>query len=160
MSVSFSITHPSRPLAQSPGLPRPCRRGIGFPMQRIKAAVALMLAFIWLPAVSCCFIDASGLFSKQDCCSKEHSQSVPGPSNCDQPCGTLASAHYFPQQYQSLIIAPVSLPLFDCADIVTEIQRPAGASRELPATAPPELAGHWQFSFRTALAPRAPSFTS
>ena len=129
-------------------------------MQRIKAVVAVVLALVWLPAVSCCLIDASGLLGKQNCCSKEHSQSVPGPNNCDQPCGTLASAHYFPQQYQSLIIAPVGLPLFDCAEFLAEIQRPAGIGRELPATAPPELAGHWQFSFRTALAPRAPSFAS
>ena len=129
-------------------------------MQRIKAAVALMLALVWLPAVSCCLVDASGWLGKKDCCSKEHSPSVPSPGNCDQPCGTLAAAHYFPQQYQSLLITPVGVLLFGCADILTELQSFAGMGRELPATAPPELAGHWQFSFRTALSPRAPSFVS
>ena len=133
---------------------------IPFPMQRIKAAVALMLALLWLPAVSCCLMDTSGLVSKQDCCSQEHAPSVPGPGNCDQPCGALASASYLPQQSQLLVIAPVGVPLFDCAFSPTEIPRPAGVGRALPATAPPELAGHWQFSFRTALSPRAPSFAS
>ena len=137
-----------------------CLRGIAFGVQRIKTVVAVLLALVWLPAVSCCFIDASGLLGKKDCCSQEHSQSVPGPINCDKPCGTLAAAHYFPQQYQPLLIAPVSVLLFDSADILTEIQSLAGIGRELPATAPPELAGHWQFSFRTALSPRAPSFVS
>jgi len=129
-------------------------------MQRIKAAVALMLALVWLPAVSCCLIDASSLFGKQDCCSKEHSQSIPGPGNCDKPCGTLASAHYLPQQSQLLLIVSVGMPLFDCAEFLEEIQCPSGICHDLPATAPPEFAGHWQFSFRTALPPRAPSFAS
>lgn len=119
-----------------------------------------MLALVWLPAVSCCLVDASGLLGKEDCCSKEHSQSTPGPGNCDKPCGALASASYLPQQSPLLIIAPLGVPLFESAFPLIEIHRPAGVGRELPATAPPELAGHWQFSFRTALAPRAPSFTS
>jgi hypothetical protein len=128
-------------------------------VQRIKAVVALVLALVWLPAVSCCLIDASGLLVKQECCSKEHSHSG-GPGNCDKPCGALASAYYLPQQSQMLVMAPIGVPLFDSAISLIEIHRPAGVGRELPATAPPELAGHWQFSFRTALAPRAPSFAS
>jgi hypothetical protein len=145
-------------ITQSPGLRRLRRRGIGFPVRRIKAAVALVLALVWFPAVSCCLLDASGWLGKQDCCSKEHSQSVPGPGNCDKPCGTLASATYLSQQDQLLLIAPVGVPWFVCANVLTEVQRLAGIDRRLPATAPPELAGHWQFSFRAALSPRAPSF--
>ena len=129
-------------------------------MQRIKAAVALMLALVWLPAASCCLIDASGLLAKRDCCSKEHSQTTPGPGNCDQPCGELARANFLPQDTQPLVFAPVGVLLFEASTFLTEIQRPIGIGRELPATAPPELAGHWQFSFRTALPPRAPSFAS
>lgn len=147
-------------LVESPALLRPRLRGIAFPMQRIKAAVALVLALVWLPAASCCLIDAAGWLGKQECCSKEHSQRAPGPGNCDQPCGALASATFLPQQSQPLIFAPVGLLLFNSATTLPEIQRPFGVGRELPATAPPELAGHWQFSFRTALAPRAPSFAS
>lgn len=129
-------------------------------MQRIKAVVALMLALVWLPAASCCLIDVSGLLDKQDCCSEEHSHSVPGPGNCDKPCGVLASATYLPQQDKLVIVAPLGVPLFDVAFSLVELQWLAGVGRDLPATAPPELAGHWQFSFRTALSPRAPSFVS
>lgn len=144
----------------SPALPRPSSRGIALTVQRIKTVVAVLLALVWLPAVSCCLIDASGLLGKQDCCSKEHSHPTSGPGNCDKPCGALASASYLPQQSQLLLIAPIGVPLFDCAFSLIEIHRPAGVGRAFPATAPPELAGHWQFSFRTALAPRAPSFAS
>lgn len=144
----------------SPGLLLPSLRGIASAVQRIKTVVAVLLALVWLPAVSCCLIDASGLLGKQDCCSKEHSHPASGPGNCDQPCGVLASASYLPQQSQLLVVAPIGVPLLDTAFPLIEIHRPAGVGRELPSTAPPELAGHWQFSFRTALAPRAPSFAS
>ena len=129
-------------------------------MQRIKAAVALMLALIWLPAVSCCLIDASGLLGKQDCCSKEHSQPVPGPGKCDRPCGLLASASYLSQPNPLLLIAPVGIPLGVFATSLDKVQRPAGMGRDFPATAPPDLPGTWQFSFRAALSPRAPSLAS
>lgn len=145
---------------QSPALLRPCLRDMASPVQRIKAMVALVLALVWLPAVSCCLIDASGLLGKQDCCSKEHSRPAAVPGNCDKPCGALASASYLPQQSQLLLIAPIGVPLFDAAFPLIEIHRPVGIGRELPATSPPETAGHWQFSFRTALPPRAPSFAS
>jgi hypothetical protein len=126
----------------------------------LNKIVALAVALVWLPAVSCCLIDASGLLEKRECCSKEHSRAVPGPGNCDKPCGALASAAYVPQQSQLLVIAPIGLPLFDFADLLTAIQSPVRISHDFPATAPPELAGHWQFSFRSALSPRAPSLTS
>ncbi|MST94529.1 MAG: hypothetical protein EXS33_04560 [Pedosphaera sp.] len=122
--------------------------------------MAVLLALIWLPAVSCCLIDASGLLGKQDCCSKEHSHPASSPGNCDQPCGALASASYLPQPSQLFGIAPIGVPLFDSVFPLIEIHRSACVGRELPATAPPELAGHWQFSFRTALSPRAPSVAS
>ncbi len=158
--MSNTATRELQPSRQFHALPRPCRRGIALPVQRIKAAVALVLALVWLPAVSCCLVDASGLLGKQNCCSKEHSQSTPGPGNCDKPCGALASASYLPQQSQLLVIPPIGVPLFDTAFPLVEIHRPAGVGRELPATAPPELAGHWQFSFLAAHPPRAPSLAS
>ena len=158
--MSNTATSELPPSRQSPALLRPCLRGIAFSVQRIKAAVALVLALVWLPAVSCCLIDASGLLGQQECCSKEHSHRPSVPGNCDQPCGALASASYLPQQSQLLVVAPIGVPLLDTAFPLIEIHRPAGVGRAFPVTAPPELAGHWQFSFRTAAPPRAPSFAS
>jgi len=120
----------------------------------------MVLALVWLPAASCCLIDESGLLGKRDCCSKERSQSAPGPGGCDKPCGALASAAYLPQEDHQHLIPPANVPLFKCSIDKTEVRRLAGIGRDLPATAPPELAGHWQFSFRTALPPRAPTFAS
>ncbi len=142
--------------------PLPClaRNGIAKPVQRFRTAIALLLATIWLPAVSCCLIDASGIVGHQDCCSRDHSHSTPGPGNCDQPCGALASASYFPQAGQVLILAPISSPLFDGLDIESSAPTAVRVSRDFPATAPPELTSRWQFSLRAAPPPRAPSFAS
>jgi hypothetical protein len=134
----------TRPISRIRGLPRPCCRVIGSFVHCIKATVALLLELVWFPAVSCCLIDASGLLAKRDCCSKKHSHSNSGPVNCDKPCGALASASYLSQQDQLLLIAPVCAPLFDCASAPMDVQPPAGMGRALPATAPPELSGHWQ----------------
>jgi hypothetical protein len=160
MEMSNKTARDLPPSRQSRALPRPWLRGIAFSVQRIKAAVALVLALVWMPAVSCCLIDASGLVGKQECCSKEHSKSPPSPGDCDQPCGALASASYLPHQSQLFVIAPIGVSLFDAVFPLIEIHGPAGVGRQLPETEPPEPAGHWQFFFRTALAPRAPSFAS
>jgi hypothetical protein len=135
-------------------------RGISVSVQRLKSVVAVVLALVWLPAVSCCWLDASGLLGEQDCCAKEHSQRAPTQNGCDKPCGTLASVSYFPQQTQLLVIAPVSLLLCDCEDLLTTLQSSVRITHDFPTTAPPELAGHWQFFFRAASSPRAPSFAS
>lgn len=145
---------------QSPPLLRRCRCGSAFPVQRIKESVALLLVLVWLPAVSCCLIDASGLLGKQECCSKAHSHRPSVPGNCDQPCGELSSTFYLAQESQVIVLAPMAVPLFDATFPPIEIHRPTWIGRKLPAAAPPELAGHWQFFFRTALSPRAPSFAS
>jgi hypothetical protein len=136
------------------------RGGIAFSVQRIKAVVAVVLALVWLPAVSCCLIDASGVLGKQECCSKAHSLPASGPGNCDQPCGVLASATYLPEQEPLVVVAPVGAALLDVVFSMVELHQPAVIGRELPGTASPELAGQWQFFFRTALPPRAPSFVS
>lgn len=132
---------------------------IALAMQRIKRMIAMLLALVWLPAVSCCLIDTSGLLDQKDCCSKKHTHTA-ASGDCDKPCGLLASATYLSQQDQVVVVASIDLLLFEVASSLIKLHRQDGFGRELPATAPPELAGNWQFSFRTALSPRAPSFVS
>lgn len=142
---------------KSPALLRHPLRDIAFPVQRIKPAVAFMLDLVWLPAVSCCLIDGSGLFGKRDWCSVKHSHS--GGGKFDSLYGSLASATYLSQQDQLLIIAPVA-----CAVVRLRNLSRRGSVRwnwtRSPRPAPPDFPGSWQFAFRTALPPRVPSFAS
>jgi hypothetical protein len=126
----------------------------------MKTAVAVLLVLLWVPATSCCLLDASGLFGKPDCCAKDHSKPVPKPGGCDKACGLLASALYFSQQSQALFDASMDHVAVAFTYIVAEPSLPLLPEQSWPATGPPELAGHWQFSYRTALPPRAPSLAS
>ena len=128
-------------------------------MNRLHKFVATLVALVWLPAVSCCLIDASGLLDKRDCCAHEQSGSVPDRNDCDKPCGALASASYV-AQHDQLVFAPLFVPLLNTANSAVEFQKIVCIGHDALMTAPPEMAGHWQFSFRTALAPRAPAFVS
>jgi hypothetical protein len=133
---------------------------IGSGVHRLKAAIAMLLALLWLPAVSCCLIEASGLLDQRKCCSHEQTHPVSGPGACDKPCGALAVATYLSQQDQLGPIATLVLVCCENASFQITPQEGELAALELPSTAPPELSGHWQFSYRTALSPRAPSFIS
>ena len=147
-------------IGPKPGLLDCISDSIHIAVRRIRTIVAVLLAIIWLPAVSCCLIDASGLFGKQDCCEKEHSHPGSIPGNCDQPCGLLASASYLPHQDQPIVPAPLGTLFLAVVLFHVAPQPPVGVGLNIPATAPPEVAAHWQFSFRAALPPRAPSFVS
>lgn len=162
--------YPSRRQPDRPDWARPepralrARGGLDIVAQvrRIKAAVAMVLALVWLPAISCCSIDASGLLGKQNCCSKQHARSTTNPGHCDKPCGELAAGNFLPQYDSWLVVAPAAERHFDsdCDWAVVAILRPGGSGHRHPGTAPPELACRWQFSLRAAYPPRAPSLSS
>lgn len=145
---------------QSHGLPDQFIGDISSVVHRLKAAIAMLLALLWLPAVSCCLIEASGLLDERKCCANEQTHPVSGPGACDKPCGALAVATYLSQQDQLGPITLLGLAWCENASFQIKPQQRELAALELPSTAPPELPGHWQFSYRTALSPRAPSFIS
>jgi hypothetical protein len=78
----------------------------------------------------------------------------------DAGCCPVESAQYHaPRQNE---IAPVVISAVVSADNfgAVEQSRPKEASLGILTAAPPDLPSSWQFRFRTALAPRAPSFAS
>lgn len=147
-------------IEQSLGLHSALFRRSLFIVRLLKTLTAALLMLVWLPASSLCLMESAGFIKKGDCCSKDSERSAPSKTGCDEPCGVLASGGYLFQQDHFVLSAPAIEPPDFCAPAVLEIRSPAGIGRDAPATAPPELAGHWQFSFRTALSPRAPSFVS
>ncbi|MCI0538431.1 MAG: hypothetical protein L0Z50_24760 [Verrucomicrobiales bacterium] len=85
------------------------------------------------------------------------------PSDCgdDDACATVESGNYKSEEGQvsapKAPILPVAFALALLSDLAA-LEPPA--SEISPEATPPELAHVWQFSFRTALPPRAPSFIS
>jgi hypothetical protein len=121
----------------------------------------MALALLWVPlAVHCQLESIPGLeFLKCDPCADENCR-MPSSGCCEDDCTSVESGHYKVDDPSIVILPPTFLALpFAIADIA-----PAPSAEEPAANdytvAPLELARIWQFSFRTALPPRAPSLAS
>jgi hypothetical protein len=120
---------------------------------RLRTVVAMVLLAMWLPATSLCLMENAGWLAKNDgCCDSQTSETL--------SCCALASATYKMDESRSST-APAGqllVALIDFANLNSapeQFVRPAECG-----VSPPELSSSWQFSFRAALAPRAPSSAS
>jgi len=121
-------------------------------LKRLLQIFGLVLAVVWLPITShCAWENLPGLPFFQ--CAT----GTPQDSDCeDDWCAQLETATYKVAD-TSTVVPVLSLAL---SFQVPSMERlPAEQSSPVTA-APPEVPAGWQFSFRTALPPRAPSLVS
>ena len=117
-----------------------------------------MLVLYGLALLHCSLEQVPG-FEFLACC--DHQASAPHQDNdCEQDaCSVVESGFYRISDHQDVAPAPV----FSLSNLLLEIQTRAldeSSNVEICTTAPAELPHTWQFCFRTALLPRAPSFAS
>ena len=112
-----------------------------------------MLA-LWLPATLHCQLESIPGMEFVRCASD-----TPNQSDCSgDGCCAVEKSLYKSEQHRLTI--PVFLPI-SCAPLVHVANTlPAVAGLGILTAAPPELLNTWQFAFRTASPPRAPSFVS
>ena len=123
----------------------------------------LALVAFWTLVTNHCALEAIpglGLLA----CSPQGNDAVPHePTDCgdEDACAAVESGFYKSEEGQ----VSAKKPFFASAAFVlaalsqvTAAETAAGVA--VPVIAGPELAHTWQFSFRTALPPRAPSFLS
>ncbi len=121
-------------------------------MTRLRIIVAATLLVIWLPATSLCLAENAGLIGQGDGCADCPS------SQQTAPCCKLASAVYKLDDNRSVVVAESGNLLFG---ITIDIDLPAGVSvTPNDIESPPEIRSSWQFYFRAAASPRAPSLAS
>ena len=121
-------------------------------MKRLLQTLGFALAVLWVPVTShCAWENVSGLqFFK---CATD----TPENSDCDgDGCAQLEKATYKTSDPQ---VTP-SWPLLTVLFQVFAIEPVFNEASVLATAPPPEISAGWQFSFRTALPPRAPSFVS
>jgi hypothetical protein len=126
----------------------------------LNKIVALGLLLLWMPATSLCLIERTGWLAHDDCCPSSSAKTPPCKPSNESPCCALASASYKSHFHERLTPkAPVFvlLAIVTAADPDEWLTLSAFVS-ETPS--PLELPTTWQFSLRTALPPRAPSFVS
>lgn len=124
-------------------------------MIRLRSIVAIALLALWVPLMVHCQLETiSGLEILQ--CASDST----GQTDCTgDTCCAVEKSHYKVEE-NALSVSLPAIPLTPCLPVfVTTTDSPKNSS-DLPAAAPPELPRCWQFVFRTASPPRAPSFAS
>jgi hypothetical protein len=119
-------------------------------VDRLKTTIAALLLGLWLPATSFCLLENAGWIAKSDGCPDDQSSE-------SSPCCALASATYEMHEGAAMVVPSPASVVAWLPDLPTLILPPAQAAIAESGVSPPELAQSWQFSFRAALKPRAPS---
>jgi hypothetical protein len=125
-----------------------------------KKTFVLALVALWALMTNHCGLEnIPGL--KFLACSPQ-TEAAHQPSDCgdNDACATVESGIYKSEESQVLAgkasFAPVAFTLV----LLSEFAPLEPAASQVSAEPPPEFVHTWQFSFRTALPPRAPSFLS
>lgn len=119
--------------------------------------VAVVMLAAWMPAASLCLAECAGLVERGDCCADE---SGGKSDSAEHPCCFLASGLYKSHDHQNLVTAPDALATAQLLSPISVANSSGILAAPQPALSPPDLPVTWQFSFRAALPPRAPSFVS
>ena len=121
-----------------------------------------LLVAIWLPASSHAFLETFGLIHGQHADQGHDDHSNPdGPHEHDSANHDAADGLCRPASFEVKFSAPPAVvsTLLNALLAVEEMRR-RPESPALSSLALPQLSKGWQFSFRTALPARAPSFVS
>lgn len=119
--------------------------------------IAMVMLAAWMPAASLCLAECAGLVERGDCCPEESSGNA---DTIAHSCCLLASGSYKSDTQRLSVVAPDALANPQLLSLVSVAPLSSNLASPLPALPPPELPVTWQFSFRTALPPRAPSLAS
>ena len=124
-----------------------------------KKVVAMVLLALWLPATMCCALEQAGVPLFAQCCVDDTAGTAPETPCTETGCCPLESAAYKIEQTAVRVVAPSALVLDALTTLFAGAQN-LPAVPVVPVFVPPELPVTWQFFFRTALPPRAPSLAS
>lgn len=129
-------------------------------MKWLNRVIAAVMLLVWLPATSLCLIERAGWLANDDCCPSSTGGAPDKQPASNSTCCTLASGSYKADDQERVM--PV-VPLLALGPALVSDEPHEWASQPSPiatASSPPELLAGWQFSFRAALPPRAPSIVS
>jgi hypothetical protein len=125
-------------------------------MRRFRNIFFALAAFLWLPASAHCQFETIDGLEFLQCDPAAQSQGA-----CDgNICCQVEKSQYKTDQTSVSVPSPSLLPvLFTVLTVISDIQ-PDQITAGISHAFPPELPQCWQFVFRTASTPRAPSFAS
>jgi hypothetical protein len=125
------------------------------PVKRLLPLFGLILAVLWVPVTSHCAWENFSDWQFFQCADDASPASQESDCN-DDTCLTVESASYKISETDALLAVP-------CFHLMAQVSIPEPICKDpsFPVTAAlAEISIGWQFSYRTALPPRAPSFVS
>ena len=127
-------------------------------MLRIRSIVATAMLSLWLPLMVHCHLETiAGLEFLQCVSDSGHQTDCSGDSCCAVEKSQYKAEENLPAVSMPAIVLTPCLPVL--ATTVDSVKNTSDVS-SVPSVAPPELPRCWQFVFRTASPPRAPSIAS
>lgn len=127
---------------------------------RLKTVIAAVLALVYPLLAGYCLLEKTGLVAAVDCCA----ETTPHDQDEKSSCGGYGCCPIEYAVYSSLDsgTADLTTPPADVVllAVVLLTAVPAEVPVAQPERSPPDIPKSWQFFFRTALPPRAPSFIS
>jgi hypothetical protein len=133
--------------------------GYSIPVNRLKPFVTVIVLALWASCVIRCEAVKLGSAAALFCCGEPSDDCGGQPASTDHcVCSWVKSGGYISEQTSVSIPHPMDLS-FVTSFVELQVHPPQIHSVEVKFY-PPELLTSWQFSFRTALSPRAPSLVS
>jgi hypothetical protein len=127
-------------------------------VSRWKMMMASVLALIYVLAMAHCPLEQAGFFGKSCCSASFGQQQENQTASCEDGCCSLESSFHFSRPVTGHDVPVIAVSGFVLCTLEADlVQKTAPPS---PTGPPPEFPKVWQFSFRTALPPRAPSIVS
>jgi hypothetical protein len=127
-------------------------------VDRFKTVVRLVLLLVWLPATSHCYLEIAGFIPDDACCAQGESNPSGKSDPCDGCCKIVEKAGYKIHENQSLLPAPILFLAEFVKSPLPVLPEDRAAARIIAW--PPDALHLPQFTARTGLPVRAPSFAS
>jgi hypothetical protein len=128
-------------------------------MRFLRKWLAIAMALVYLPVSGYCLLETAGFATPVECCAESSSQDHGEQGPCGgYGCCPIEYAAYSNSDSGVADLATPPAVVFFTVVLLSELPTEATAVR-LERLLPDNLKS-WQFSFRTALPPRAPSFVS
>ncbi len=126
----------------------------------LRKSVLIVLLALWLPATLHCGLELVPSLSFLRCGEHQDEKSHQ-TAGCDEDfCATVESGCYRVEDHPSVGVPPVPTVAAGGMDWLVEDLLPERPLLPVAQPSPPDLSRIWQFSYRAALPPRAPSFVS
>ena len=124
-----------------------------------KKILAGTLVVLWVPLTMHCRLEPLPGMEFLACCPDEDAAPHQDSDCDDDACAVVESGSYKTENDLVAVPVPVLVPALFLTPLLRLEVIPAVNHVAFEAS-PPELSATWQFSFRAALRPRAPSFVS